>query len=99
MRTKEEINQLVVSVIAEQLQLTPDVILPDTDIVSALGADSLDCVEIVMFLEDKLLIEINDEEIEPLTKVRQIVEYLWSKAEVREGTNTGSFIDVKVRFC
>jgi acyl carrier protein len=59
----------------------PEEIQEDSTIES-LGADSLDRVEIIMSLEEKFGIEINDEEAEKLSTVRQAVDYVNSLRKV-----------------
>ena len=54
----------IIAILAEQLQIDPAKIDPDTGIVDELGADSLDVVEIIMALESKFDISVPDEEIE-----------------------------------
>ncbi len=45
-----------------------------------LGADSLDCVELMMALEDRLGIEFSDDELPALTSVKAVADYLKSRA-------------------
>ena len=66
----------VQKVIAEQLEIDPETITPDTNIYDDLGADSLDAVELVMSLEDEYGITIPDEAANDLVTVGKIVEYL-----------------------
>jgi len=53
-------------------------IIENTDIslVDDIGADSLDVVEIVMQVEEEFDIEIPDEEVEKLTTVQEIIDYV-----------------------
>ena len=66
----------VQKVIAEQLEIDPETITPDTNIYDDLGADSLDAVELVMSLEDEYGITIPDEAANDLVTVGKIVDYL-----------------------
>jgi len=45
-------------------------------LVDDIGADSLDVVEIVMQVEEEFDIEIPDEEVEKLTTVQEIIDYV-----------------------
>jgi len=45
-------------------------------LVDDIGADSLDVVEIVMQIEEEFDIEIPDEEVEKLTTVQEIIDYV-----------------------
>jgi acyl carrier protein len=48
----------------------------DISLVDDIGADSLDVVEVVMQIEEKFDIEISDEEVEKLTTVQEIIDYV-----------------------
>ena len=48
----------------------------DLSLIDDIGADSLDVVEIVMQIEEEFDIEIPDEEVEKLTTVQEIIDYV-----------------------
>jgi acyl carrier protein len=77
--TKEEIVSIVRKVIASQLEVEEEKVVPEASVIDDLGADSLDIVEIVMTLEEQFGIEIPDEDAEKLSRVRNVVEYLESR--------------------
>ena len=62
--------------LAQQFEVDPESITPDTNLIDDLGADSLDVVELIMSLEDMYGIYITDEDAAQLYTVRRIVEYL-----------------------
>ena len=62
--------------LAQQFEVEPETITPDTNLIDDLGADSLDVVELIMSLEDMFGISISDEDAAQLYTVRRIVEYL-----------------------
>ena len=62
--------------LAQQFEVDPESITPDTNLIDDLGADSLDVVELIMSLEDMFGISITDEDAAQLYTVRRIVEYL-----------------------
>lgn len=66
-------------VIAEQLNVEASTITEDTRFKEDLGADSLDLFEVVMALEDKYGIEIPQEDLENITTVGSVIEYLKEK--------------------
>ncbi|MBR0352090.1 MAG: acyl carrier protein [Oscillospiraceae bacterium] len=66
----------VQKVLAEQFEIDPDTITPETNIYDDLGADSLDAVELVMSLEDEYGITIPDDVANELVTVGKITEYL-----------------------
>lgn len=61
--------KVIQEVVADILQLDPEQITPDKDFERDLGANSLDRVEIIMNLEDKLNIAIPDEALESIVTV------------------------------
>lgn len=67
--------QKVISIIADQLSLPRDQVLEDSTF-EALGADSLDRVEIVMKLEEEFNVEIRDEDADSITTVGKAIDYL-----------------------
>ena len=66
-------------IIADVLNVNADEITMDTTFVDDLGADSLDLFELVTNLEDEYEIEIPSEELEKLTTVGAVADYLKSK--------------------
>mgnify|MGYP001035589840 CR=1 FL=1 len=64
--------------LAKQLNLSPDKITPESDVVKDLGADSLDIVELVMAIEEEYDIVITDERAQNVRTVEQLVDMLES---------------------
>ena len=62
--------------LAQQFEVEPETITPDTNLIDDLGADSLDVVELIMSLEDMYGISISDDDAAQLYTVGRIVEYL-----------------------
>lgn len=60
----DDVTRELTTLIAEKFKVSPDRLRPDTNLVADLGADSLDVVEIVMALEDRLGVSIEDAEAE-----------------------------------
>ena len=63
-------------IVAEQLGVEPEKIVPDAEFVADLNADSLDLVELIMSLEEEFGIEISDEEAERIVKVSDAMEFI-----------------------
>ena len=66
-------------IIAEQLNCEESEIHPETNFKDDLGADSLDLLELVMALEDEYSVEIPAEELQELTTVGAVMDYLKNK--------------------
>lgn len=64
------------AVLAEQLDVDPESITRDTDLLSDLGADSLDLVELIMTLEEEYGISATDESVYENKTVGEIADYL-----------------------
>mgnify|MGYP000875679316 FL=1 len=66
-------------IIADQLSVEADIIKAESSFKEDLGADSLDLFELVMALEDEYSVEIPSEELEKLTTVQSVMDYLKAK--------------------
>ena len=51
----------------------------ESSLVADLGADSLDLVEVIMALEEKFELEIDDEDAEKIATVEDIIKYIESR--------------------
>lgn len=63
-------------IIAEQLEIDPEEIDYESNIIDDLGADSLDIVDLVMSVEDEFGIEVPDEALEAVSTVEDMVKYI-----------------------
>ncbi|MBD1832426.1 acyl carrier protein [Trichocoleus sp. FACHB-90] len=77
--SQEEIFARVKKIVAEQLEVEPDQVVPQANFANDLGADSLDTVELVMALEEEFDIEIPDEAAEQIATVQAVVDYINNK--------------------
>lgn len=66
-------------IIAEQLSVDAETVTEASSFKEDLGADSLDLFELVMALEDEYSVEIPAEDLETLTTVGQVMDYLKAK--------------------
>jgi len=73
----EELRALVV----DQLDVTPEDVKPDADLVSDLGADSLDVVELVMAIEEAFEVSIADSETEAVRTFGDAVALVQGKRQ------------------
>tara|TARA_B100001057_G_scaffold500794_1_gene617864 strand:+ start:950 stop:1171 length:222 start_codon:yes stop_codon:yes gene_type:complete len=72
-------SEIVYKVIQEVLTDDVDKIKPEAKLIDDLGADSLTAVEIVMELEKKLGIEIDDSKVEKIVTIQDIINIIESK--------------------
>ncbi len=66
----------VKEILCDQLDIDPDEVTLDSNLVDDFGADSLDLVDFVMTLEDEFDKEIPDEDIDNIKTVGDIVSYI-----------------------
>jgi acyl carrier protein len=59
-----DITQELTNLVAKTLKVSPDQLRPEADLVTDLGADSLAVVELMMALEERLGVRIDDAEVE-----------------------------------
>lgn len=64
------------AIVAEQLGVEPEKVVPEAEFEADLNADSLDLVELIMSLEEEFGIEIADEEAEKIRKVSDAMDFI-----------------------
>ncbi len=74
--TKDQVCERVKHVLAQQLNVGLDELLPAAAIERDLGADSLDIVEVVLNLEEEFAISVPDEDIKTLITVQDVLDYV-----------------------
>ncbi|CAN8273967.1 unnamed protein product [Cochlearia groenlandica] len=73
---KPETVQRVSDIVKEQLALSSDIALTSESKFSALGADSLDTVEIVMALEEKFDISVEETDAQNITTIQEAADLI-----------------------
>jgi acyl carrier protein len=73
------IESKVKQLIAKQLGVVENTIKPDSKLVSDLGADSLDLLEIVMLIEKAFQITVEEDEYATADTLEKIVQLIKSK--------------------
>jgi len=68
------IEQKVKEVIAENLMIEVEKVDNDSHLQEHLGMDSLDCIEIVMELEEQFNIEIDEDAMEQINTVQGLID-------------------------
>lgn len=66
----------VCEVLAQQLGLEENEIMPESRLKEDLGADSLDMVELIMAMEEEFDVDIPDEEAQNIRTVADAVNYV-----------------------
>lgn len=66
-------------IIAEQLNVDKALVTEEASFKDDLGADSLDLFELVMALEEEYGVEIPSEDLESITTVGAVIEYIKAK--------------------
>ena len=73
---ESEVFERIREYLADQLDVEPEKITPDSDILEDFGADSLDVIDMITTLSDEFGVEIPDEEIENFHTVGDVVSYV-----------------------
>ncbi len=71
-----DLKQRLVELVATQLGVETDEVVPEARMLDDLGADSLDVVELVMSLEEAFDITVPDEDVETLATIGDMQAYL-----------------------
>ncbi|MFN3678634.1 MAG: acyl carrier protein [Thermosynechococcus sp.] len=74
-----EILEKVKAIVADQLSVDAEKVVPEASFAEDLNADSLDSVELIMALEEAFGIEIPDEEAEKLKTVQDVLDFINNK--------------------
>ena len=69
------VDEKVKKIIAEQLGVEEDEVVPEASFIEDLGADSLDTVELIMAFEEEFGIEIPEEDAEKIATVQNAIDY------------------------
>ncbi len=71
-----ELEARLARIVADQLGVELEKVVPEASFTGDLGADSLDLVELIMALEEEFGIEIPDEDAEKIATVGDAFNYL-----------------------
>jgi acyl carrier protein len=81
--TREEVQQDLIKMVGDHLNV-PQESIDDESTMKGLGADSLDMVEIIMHIEEKFNINIDDADVEKVETFEQLTDIVTKK--IGEGT-------------
>ena len=63
-------------IIAEQLGVTEEELVPEASFIDDLNADSLEMVDLIISLEEEFNIQVSDEDAEKIKTVRDALDFL-----------------------
>lgn len=72
------VQDKLIAIIAEQLSVDKDKVIPAASFVDDLGADSLDLVELIMAMEEAFEVEIPDNVAEKIITVQDAINHIQS---------------------
>ena len=78
-----EIKEKITNIIVNKLNVEPSIVTDDAEFINALGADSLDIVELIMDIEHEFNINIPDNMTEKIVTVGDAVKVVESMLEKR----------------
>lgn len=81
---EKEIEKEVVDIVVEQLGVDASEVTRDKSFVEDLNADSLDRTELIMIIEEKMNIEISEDEAASLKTVGDVIEYVLEKQSLMQ---------------
>ena len=62
--------------LAEEMDINPELIVPEAELMNDLGFNSLELADLVLLCEEKFNIEIDDDDLRELITVGDVVNYL-----------------------
>lgn len=71
-----DIEEKIIEIIAEQLAVEEEEVVPEAHFRDDLGADSLDQVDMITALEEEFDLSIPDEDAESILTVMDAIEYI-----------------------
>jgi acyl carrier protein len=73
------LEEKVIKLVMEQLDVTKEQCVLEASFIDDLGADSLDIVELLMEMEEAFGVGIADEELEKISTIKDVVDFLKQK--------------------
>ena len=74
--TEASLDDRIIAIVADSLGIGISDVTHDSDIVDTLGADSLDCIELAMAIEEKFGIEISNDEMDEVDTVQDLIDHV-----------------------
>jgi len=74
MKTKDDIYQTVVSILAKEFEMEKDKVTMDVNLYEELGLDSIDAVDLILRLQETSGKQINPDTFKRVRTVRDVVD-------------------------
>lgn len=84
------IESEITALVATTLHVDQTMVRPDTTFAGDLAADSLECVTLILAIEDEFGVDIYDEDAAEILTVGQMIEYVAFAVAAKTPTVTGS---------
>jgi acyl carrier protein len=68
-------------IIAEQLSVSEEEVVPEASFIDDLNADSLEMVDLIISLEEEFGIQVSDEDAEKIKSVKDAMDYLHDRLD------------------
>ncbi|AEH51860.1 acyl carrier protein [Pseudothermotoga thermarum] len=78
--SRQEVLEKVTKIIAEKLGISESEVKETSKLIDDLNADSLDLVDLVMAVEENFGVKIDDSDLDKITTVKDVVDYILSKS-------------------
>jgi acyl carrier protein len=79
----QAVEERVRTIIARQFEVDIEAVTPTASLFKDLAQDSLDVIELVLFLEREFAIKIKDEDLEKLGLVGDLTKYIQDRTAAR----------------
>jgi len=76
MAMAENAEERLRKIIAEQLGVSEEEVVPEASFIDDLNADSLEMVDLIISLEEEFGIQVSDEDAEKIKSVKDAIDYL-----------------------
>jgi len=73
---RKEIEEKVKEILSEELGIKREAITPEKRLIEDLGMDSFKAIELMFEIEDKFNIEIKEDDMKNIKRVRDAVKYI-----------------------
>ena len=74
--TEASLDDRIRATVAESLGIHLSEVTHESDIVANLGADSLDCIELAMSIEQEFGISMSNDQMDEVDTVQELIDYV-----------------------